>query len=360
MPPGSGGGLLKLRVLDIFSGLGGFSLGLERAGMETVAFCEIDPLCQAILKKHWPDIPIYPDITKLTGAEIYANHGRIDCIAGGFPCQSVSVAGRKDGFANKEKSGLWYEYRRLIAEVRPRWIIIENVRNLLNIGFAEVLQDLSDLGLDAEWEVISASSVGAPHLRERLWIVAYPHGDGLRDRREWGPEGKTEASPLPPDDGPEKCLANTDNSGCGKQRGALTIPTKPLSPSQCGGVSQLADANLLGRQESCEPQPLRPGQTTPISAPKCCGGGAIPNTHLPGLWEAFATPEEKSQWWAEATASFRNRWEIEPPVCRVANGLPPGLDKLRRERIRALGNSLVPQIAELIGRQIIKTTEVCK
>lgn len=173
----------KLKVLDLFSGIGGFSLGLEAAGMKTVAFSEIEEFPIQVLKKHWPQIPNLGDITKLTKENIYERVGSIDVICGGFPCQSVSIAGRKAGFDDRKKSGLWYEYKRLIKEIKPRFVIIENVRNLLNIGFAEVLQDLCDLGYDAEWEVISARSVGARHLRERIWIVAYPNSEGLEGLR---------------------------------------------------------------------------------------------------------------------------------------------------------------------------------
>ena len=115
-----------MNVLDLFSGIGGFSLGLERAGMKTVAFCEIEPFCRAVLAKHWPGVPIYEDVRSLTGAGL-ASAGIVpDAICGGFPCQDISIAGKGAGL-DGERSGLWHEYRRLIAEIRPRWVIIENV-----------------------------------------------------------------------------------------------------------------------------------------------------------------------------------------------------------------------------------------
>jgi DNA (cytosine-5)-methyltransferase 1 len=159
-----------VRVLDLFSGIGGFSLGLERAGMRTVAFCEIEPYCQAVLRKHWPGVPCFPDVRELHAADLPE---RADVICGGFPCQDISVAGKGAGI-DGERSGLWSEYARLIGEVRPSYVIVENVAALLGRGLGRVLGDLSEIGYDAEWHVISAADVGAPHLRERVWIVAYP------------------------------------------------------------------------------------------------------------------------------------------------------------------------------------------
>ena len=159
----------KLRHLDLFSGIGGFALGLERAGgFETVAFCEIEPYCQAVLKKHWPHVPIFPDIRELTADAV----GPVDIITGGFPCQDISNAGQREGIKGKQ-SGLWSEFARLIGEIRPRFTIVENVSALLGRGLGRVLGDISALRYDAEWHCIPASAVGAPHERERVWIVGY-------------------------------------------------------------------------------------------------------------------------------------------------------------------------------------------
>lgn len=160
------------RVLDLFSGIGGFSLGLERAGMKTVAFCEIDPFCRRVLKKHWPDVPIYEDVRTLTADRLRADGIVADVICGGFPCQDISVAGKGEGIEG-ERSGLWGEYARLIGEIRPRLVIMENVAALLGRGLGRVLGDLATLGLDAEWHCIPASAVGAPHQRDRVWIVGH-------------------------------------------------------------------------------------------------------------------------------------------------------------------------------------------
>ena len=165
-------GLKKLKTLDLFSGIGGFSLGLERTGgFETVAFCEIDQFCRRVLAKHWPNVPCHDDITELSGEDV----GEVDVICGGFPCQDISIAGKGAGI-DGTRSGLWREYARLISELRPRYVIVENVSALLGRGIGRVLGDLAALGYDAEWHCIPASAVGAPHRRDRVWIIAYAGG----------------------------------------------------------------------------------------------------------------------------------------------------------------------------------------
>lgn len=166
----------KLRVLDLFSGIGGFSLGLERTGgFETIAFCEIDPFCRQVLKKHWPDVPCYEDIKLLSGSQLEADGIRPDVICGGFPCQDISSSGAGLGLQGA-RSGLWMEYARLIGEIRPRHVIVENVAALNFRGLGQVLGDLAAIGYDAEWHTISASSLGACHERDRCWVIAYPEG----------------------------------------------------------------------------------------------------------------------------------------------------------------------------------------
>lgn len=164
-----------MRCLDLFSGIGGFSLGLEAAGYETAAFCEVEPYARKILKKHWPEIPIYEDIRKLTADRLAADGIGIDVICGGFPCQDISTSGHQKGI-DGEKSGLWGEMCRLVRELRPQYVIVENVSALLYNGLSRVLGDLAAIGYDAEWHCIPASAVGYDHGRDRIWIVAYPEG----------------------------------------------------------------------------------------------------------------------------------------------------------------------------------------
>lgn len=284
----------KLKTLSLFSGIGGIDKGLEESGFfETVAFCEIDKDCHKILNKHWPEVPIYEDVKNLDLVSLqHIGIEKIDAIVGGFPCQDVSVAGKQkgliDGKGNTTRSGLWFEYKRLIKEIRPRYVIIENVRNLLSNGFATVLKDLYEIGYDAEWHVISARDVGAPHLRERLWIIAYPNCEFLREQSR-GSGGK-----------------DRKNSG------------------------------IVGNYGE--------ERNTPT-----------PDPYNFRLWRPFTSKEEKSEWWAERTLGLRDRWETESSICRVANGLPSGLhtpERVRKQRIRQLGNAVVPQILTIIGKAI--------
>jgi DNA (cytosine-5)-methyltransferase 1 len=297
-----------MRVLDLFSGIGGFSLGLERAGMKTVAFCEIEPYCRAVLKKHWPDVPIYDDVRTLTAARLAADgiletdvvgdtagsrsssrafsgirgsqkgagprdaqpqRRGIDLICGGFPCQDISVAGKGAGIAG-ERSGLWSEYARIIGEVRPRYVIVENVAALLGRGLSRVLGDMAALGYDVEWHCIPASAVGAPHRRDRLWIVAHDAGE---------PHGRHNARTS------ERQVPQSRNG----------VGTGDLALAECSGRE--------GRQS----QRLRSSSIVP------------------------------SSWWF-----------VEPDVGRVANGIPSRVD-----RLRSLGNAVVPQIPEIIGKAIM-------
>lgn len=167
-----------MRVLDLFSGIGGFSLGLERAGMQTVAFCEIDSFCRRVLAKHWPEAPCYDDIRTLTAQRLAADGvGPIDIVTGGFPCQDISLAGRMRGL-DGEKSSMWWELARIIEDVEPTFVIIENSPVLRTRGLDEVLSRFSSLGFDAEWHCLPLNPLGAPHRRDRVWVIAYPAGFG--------------------------------------------------------------------------------------------------------------------------------------------------------------------------------------
>jgi len=175
--------MTNLRVLDLFSGIGGFSLGLDRAGgFETVAFCEIEPFCQKVLAKHWPGVPIYDDVRELTADTLARDGIAVDVICGGFPCTDVSIANVEGEGLDGERSGLWFEYARLVGELRPKFVIVENVAELLNRGMGRVLGALASVGYDAEWRVLRGLDVGLPHEGKRIWIVATPRGTG-RERR---------------------------------------------------------------------------------------------------------------------------------------------------------------------------------
>ena len=302
---------MKLKMLDLFSGIGGFSLGLEKSGViETTAFCEIDDHCRKVLHKHWPNVVKFKDIKDLKVSE-----GDFDIICGGFPCQDISVAGQKKGITNETRSGLWYEYKRIIKEVKPRFVIIENVRNLLNSGLAIVIKDLHEIGYDCEWEIISARSVGACHLRERIWIVAYPNATRFQSERPELETARTERCP---------------SSETAREIFATDPNAKRLERSRESGNVGEVRAQVQTSSSSMQ----------------------FTNSDNFRFWPSFTTEEEKSEWWAEATSSFSDWWKIESDICRVDDGLPKQLDKGRVNRIKQLGNSIVPQIAEIIGNRI--------
>lgn len=145
--------------------------------METIAFCEIDPTAREVLNKHWPDVPKFTDVAELNSSMLPS---RPDLICGGFPCQDISIAGLGAGL-NGTRSGLWAEYKRIIKECNPKYVVIENVAALRSRGLTAVLQDLWEIGYDTEWHIIPASCLGLPHQRERLWIIAYPVKSGPQE-----------------------------------------------------------------------------------------------------------------------------------------------------------------------------------
>lgn len=238
-----------MRVLSLFAGIGGIDLGLERAGMTTVAQCEIDPFCNAVLAKHWPNVPRYTDVRLLDGNEW---RGRVDLVAGGFPCQDISSAGVGDGIVEGSRSGLWFEMRRIIGGCQPDWAFIENVPRLRTCGADRVLGDMEGLGYSCWPVVVGAKHVGARHSRMRVWIVAN-HDSARRENTE--------------------------------------------------------------RREGSQ-------------------------TH--GL--AFAGSHDRQR-------TRLGRWPHQPNVGRVVHGLSNRLDG---RRVSALGNAVVPQIVEAIGRWIMK------
>jgi DNA (cytosine-5)-methyltransferase 1 len=170
-----------MTVGSLFSGIGGLDLGFEWAGFETKWFCEIESYPQQVLARHWPGVPIIPDVRDVTKESVCP----VDCIIGGFPCQDISYAGKGAGIdydlsdGTGTRSGLWWEYWRIIRDLRPRYVVAENVAALTNRGLDIVLGSLAEIGYDAEWQIVSAASVGAPHIRERIFIVAYASCVGL-------------------------------------------------------------------------------------------------------------------------------------------------------------------------------------
>lgn len=158
-----------LTVGSLFAGIGGFDLGLTRAGFDIAWQVEIDPYCQRVLAKHWPHVQRYGDIRAIDWGTVEP----VDLLCGGFPCQDISLAGKGAGLTG-ERSGLWFEYANAIEVLKPRYVLIENVSALRSRGLDQVLGSLAALGYDAEWHCIPASAVGAPHRRDRVWVIAYP------------------------------------------------------------------------------------------------------------------------------------------------------------------------------------------
>lgn len=168
-----------MKLLDLFSGIGGFSLAAEWTGkIKTVAFCEIDKYCQKVLNKNYPEVKIYDDIKLLTREKLEEDdiHG-IDIISGGFPCQPYSIAGKQRGAADDR--ALWKEMFRLIAKIRPQWIVGENVDNIINLGIENCLSELENENYKTEVYSIPAYAVKAPHKRQRIFIVAHEQGEGV-------------------------------------------------------------------------------------------------------------------------------------------------------------------------------------
>lgn len=200
-----------MKVLDLFSGIGGFSIGLEAAGMKTIAFCEQRKESQNVLRNIWPDVPIFDDIRTLDGKQFEGT----EVICGGFPCQDISNIGKRVGIKGS-RSGLWGEFFRIIGEVRPKIVIVENVAALNFRGLGQVLGDLATIRYDAEWHVISASSVGAPHERKRCWIIAYPQSESRLYQLDIGKEAARLLDYNPswrtcPFDAPESCFYRMDD-----------------------------------------------------------------------------------------------------------------------------------------------------
>ena len=313
------------RVLSLFAGIGGFDLGLERTGgFKTVAFCEIEPFAVRVLNKHWPEVPVYGDVRELTAERLRADGIVPNVIVGGFPCQDISLAGKGAGLAG-DRSGLWGEYARLIGEIRPTYVIVENVAALLSRGLGDVLGDLAALGYDAEWHCIPASAVGAPHRRDRIWILAYAEREQQRqdalqngcrlglaeqapgERREGAGEASGRGGVLAHPASERRREARQHQQGrCAERlagRSAALSDTDPLNAQ--GLVSRRNDTTI--RREQIERQ-----------ARLCSGAGE------------------------------HQDWTVEPAVGRVAHGVPDRVGQLR-----AYGNAVVPQIPELIGRAIL-------
>ncbi|MEK9696835.1 MAG: DNA cytosine methyltransferase [Candidatus Poseidoniales archaeon] len=285
----------ELRYGSLFSGIGGIDLGMDMAGFECAWQVEIDDYCRQILDKHWPRVPKYKDIYEVKGKEIEP----VDILCGGFPCQPVSVAGKRGG-VNDER-WLWDEFYRLICEIRPRWVVAENVTGLFSANsgraFAGVLRNLAESGYDAVWDVYPAGGpggVGAPHRRERVFLVA--HTDRSKQAKKSGDVREVS--------------------------GVSEVNRQDISTVVSGGSSEdVANTDKKRLQRSKETRDVEgKGQDGQKYIARCNKGA--------------------------------EQWAVEPNVGRVANGVPNRVD-----RLKTLGNAVVPQVAYKVARMIYEYTE---
>ena len=374
----------KLKILDLFSGLGGFSLGLERTGnFKTVAFCEIDKFCTLILQKHWKGVKIYNDVKEIKKERLEADGiPSPDVITGGFPCQPFSVAGRRQGTGDNRY--LWPEMFRAIKEFKPRWIIAENVRGIINIEdgvvFERVHADLESQDYETQTFIIPAAGVGAPHRRDRVWIVAHSDIDDAKQsirksneaqnkiQKEYRKENNSSrqssrASEVWESNNRYEDVANSRRTIRGEQSsrnkesiesGTPQETKRSIDSDSIARSSErekiMANTESFGsnvgkinqsKKESGEKRILR-SEVRRVSsnvANTNSERGRLRNTQRQNAKDVRKSSQGQRHGW----------WDIEPDVGRVADGVQG-----RIHRLKGLGNSIVPQIAEEIGKAILK------
>jgi DNA (cytosine-5)-methyltransferase 1 len=298
-----------MNYIDLFHGIGGFALGAYWAGMKfDNHFCsDIEPYAQELYKLRFPESIQLGDITKIDTDEL-KKYGNDWILSGGFPCQDISIAGKGMGI-HGERSGLWFEYWRLINDLRPRFAIMENVGMLIHRGLREVLGSLAEIGYDAEWQDIRAEDVGAPHKRERIWIVAY--AESRRIDRIMG-------------DNTEKKIRNDEFNCCCE--------------------NEIPDTESSKCKQPCNSRSRGNGFTDSHTE--------VPDTNEQGLQgrdsgELQECPAERVAREGNSQNGCSPGWSTEPAVGRLAHGVPRRVD-----RLKGLGNAIVPQIAEILFRQI--------
>jgi DNA (cytosine-5)-methyltransferase 1 len=307
--------LIMLKVLDLFSGIGGFSLGLESTGnFKTIAFCEKDEFCQKVLQKNFKNIPIEGEIRNVKGEKYQA-----DVVTGGFPCQPFSVAGKRKG--TDDDRYLWDETIRVVRECKPKYFIGENVEGLINIQEGMVLRqvqtDLEKEGFEVQCLVIPASGIGAWHQRKRVWIIGCNVSNSdSRMRRRWGTIGESGANEIWGFYSSEKKQSSND------------IRSKTIGCDDILREENVTNTNSKRSQRyGLQSNNLQKGNKTTINS----------NNNI----------EEQQTW-----------WQTQSEFCGVPNGVSYKLDKDRANRVKALGNSIVPQIARELGKAIIEAENV--
>ena len=353
-----------LTVGSLFSGIGGLDLGLERAGMEVIWQSEIDPYGCCILKKHWPEVVNHGNIKDINWGDVV----RPDVICGGYPCQPFSTAGKRNG--TDDPRHLWPWVREAISELRPKYAILENVRGHVSLGLNVVLGEMASIGYNAEWQIVSAASVGAPHRRDRVIIVAYPNGQRPQGS-SWVQEPETELG-RPDLLGSNKGwvsgtsnstntigeLANTDSIGRIHGQSQVFTADRWLHALSLVGSSGSDVADTAQQFSNGEPDYTRDSARPETFSQSRDSGGAqdVANTDawktsrgLRGVsTDTGQVRERRDHARREESHAGRQWWATEPDVGRVAHGVPSRVD-----RLRGLGNAVVPQVAELIGRMVL-------
>ena len=337
-----------MKLLDLFSGIGGFSLGFESTGhFQTTKFVEMDKYCQKILRKNFPGIPIEEDIRNVKGKEFEA-----DVITGGVPCQPFSVAGRQRGTSDDRY--LWPEMFRLVKEIKPKWTIMENVQGLINIQDGMVLRqvqdDLESEGFEVQCFIIPASGIGAWHQRNRVWIVGHSkHNGSLASKKSRGNQevngrtqkGQNQTIEL------ERTSRSRDNENVSNTNTRLGIGENQEIQTRRNTINNGSSSNVPNTQRNEH-------QHTPT---RQSGTGE--------LWGFYSEEEKQTSHdlWSKTSrcnASFRQEtwWNSQSRICRIPHGLSEKMDRFRKDRIKALGNSIVPQIARELGKAIIEAENV--
>ena len=295
-----------LRHVDLCSGIGGFALGFQWAGLSVpVLFCDKDQFCQRVLAKHWPDVPIAGDVEELSLAPTRFVPD-CDILTAGYPCQAFSLAGKRKGEADDRH--IWPFIAEIVAQKRPTWCVFENVYGHLNMGLDKVLFDLEAQNYSSRTFIVPACGVDAPHKRDRLWIIAHTNSQGEPDVTRPDRKGKRL--------GEHTILENTRHRRGRNQR--------PTETGQDTSREWSADPSEAGRPSE-QPTSLAYSDSTGFEQ----------------QWRSVPAPQKHK------ATQCRGRWEPEPRICRVAHGIPN-----RVHRLRALGNAIVPQIAQQIGETI--------
>ena len=313
---------MKLRLIDTFSGIGGFSYSAEKlvGGFKTVAFVECEPFCQKVLKKHWPHVEQFHDI-RTYNPEPYS----ADVVCGGFPCQDISVAGQGKGITEETRSGLFYELMRVIRLVRPKFIVLENVAAILTNGLGIVLGELASAGFDCEWACIPASALGACHRRDRWWLVGInkeftnPNNAGLQEER---PEQQTTGI---------KQYRELGNVAYNQSERSGEYKSRLRGQSKRGDLQTDRDTNQ---------------KISTTANPMCKGLQGFRGEH-----ELQESSRERTFVWRNSGITLEQNWKryiSKPVLCRGDDGLSN-----RVHRLKALGNSIVPQVAAIPLQRVL-------